>query len=201
MKSKLLKILLVMGAITILGLVAFTIWMRLGEEEARDYSYMDVELGLSDPKINGFTDLRWFSKTQQAEIPENYPLEYSESYALLTDYDLFENWNLEFFREILIANEHYLAATEKAFDRPQFQIDHVINLKTLEEETMPVYLSLRSYVRLRFIEARVLALSGEPDTALARLEDLYDELGKITRSGGGYIGLLTSIASNRILLQ
>lgn len=195
MIKKLLKALLYVCVILVCLLIGLTFWMRAGEEEALDYSFMDIELGPKDPEINGYTHLRQFCEDNHDDFPDNYPVEYSEDYEILVDYNLYENWDLEFFTEILDANADFMAGIEAAFERPTFMAD-----RKFSPETSMWHVSyLRSYVILRKIEARVLHLSGNSEAALARLADLADELTIYTKSGGALIGLLTSVAMNGIL--
>ncbi|PXA05622.1 hypothetical protein DDZ13_01750 [Coraliomargarita sinensis] len=195
MIKKLLKALLYVCLMLACLMTVLVFWMRMGEEEPLDYSPLNFELGPEDPEINGYTYLREFCQDNHDTIPENYPIEYSEDYEIQVDYDRYENWDLEFFKEILEANADFMAGVEAAFERPIFMPD-----REFFPENIAWHVSyLRSYLILRKIESRVLHLSGDSEAALARLADLADELSIHAKSGDALIGLLTNVAMNGIL--
>lgn len=196
MKRIILKLLLALFVAFVLGVPAFIMWMRAGEEAPLDYSALDFELGPQDPEINGYTYLRQFCEEHEADIPENYPVNYMDDYEDWVDYNLYENWDLEFFEEILEKNNAFMAGMEAAFDLPVFMVDQDLN----PDSFLFHFGHMRSYMQLRLLEARVLYLSGQQSEVLHELADLVEELNINMKSGGALIGLLTSVAMNGNLL-
>jgi hypothetical protein len=195
MFKKLLKVLLILCLILACLSPVFVLWMRMGEEDPLDYSPLAFEPGPEDAAINGYTYLREFCQDNTAEIPEDYPYKFAENFEDDIDYNLYYNWDLEFFEKILSDNKDFMAGVERAFDLPQFKDDQEPSPETL----IPHIGQLRSYTSLRLLEARVLFMSGEEGKALARLSDLAAELEVFSQSGGGLIGLLSAIAMNGML--
>lgn len=194
MKRKFIKVLLILVMTILLGVPPMVAWMRAGEEEPLDYSVLNFELGPRDPEVNGYTYLRQFLETHHANIPEDYPVKYSEDYDILVDYNQYDGWDLEFFEQILEMNREFLMGVEAAFELPEFTHDVDFSPDTL----VPVVGQIRSYLKLRQVEARVLCMLGKPEEALMRLADLNEELERLTQSGGALIGILTSVACNGI---
>jgi len=191
MKLNRLKILKGLCLFLPIFVIAVLIWLRTGDEEALDYSSMAVALGPQDAEVNGYTYLHEFSGSNEVSIPETYPYDFEGD----IDYDRFENWDLERFRLIVRDNWNFIQGVEVAFDREEFLVDQEMTFDTI----VPAVGLMRHYLRLRLLEARTFLLTGQSGRALERMQDLTNELERLTRSGGGIIGLLSSIALNEII--
>lgn len=187
-KAKVAKVCLKVAAFLFIAFVIFALWMRGGEEAALDYTSMAYLREPVDADQNGFTYLREFAKTHEAEFPDEYGYE--------IDYSRRENWDQALFTSILDQNREFISGMEAAFDYPYFVHDLELSPETL----IPNVGVLRSYVNLRVLEVRVLQMNDSDSMAFERLMDLKTELDRFVASRpGALIGWLTSNALVGIL--
>ncbi|WP_309386801.1 hypothetical protein [Cerasicoccus frondis] len=181
--------LIAFGLCFLMFIAGFVIWAT-HDDEPLDYSSMDIEIGPKDASINGYTRLQEIGDSLEFDLGvlDDY---YSDEYY---DYSPFaapmETLNIQEIREIVAANLENIRAVDEAFTLEQFYVDDEPNVDTI----IPSVGDLQDYTKVRTMEARLLAIDGDPDAALARLLNLDEQLTRFAQGGGGLVHLLTATA-------
>lgn len=172
----------------IIGLLVLAVFVFGEDEEALDYSPMDVEIGPQDPAINGFSRLYEIAEKRGWDMDQ------------LDDYDLDRHVDLDPFapdakeksptmiRGFIEANQEATDAVNEALAMEVFEFDQPIDSET----TLPQLGLMRNYARTLILKSRLLAAEGKPGEALAMLIENGRRIRQMAEVGGGLVSFLTA---------
>lgn len=158
------------------------------DTKAMDYSSMDVRKGDQDRKTNGYIELRHLAMLYEKEMNAFY--EDTQNSESLVD-------NPALFASIASRQEPILNLISEAFERPQFYFNQSITPET----EIPEVGFMRYYTSASMFKVRHLMMIGKEAEALEQLLLTKKQIEMFSRSGGGLIHLLSTLAYYNIWQQ
>lgn len=155
---------------------------NLTEDDAPiDYSALAFEPGPDDPAVNGFSRLRELDinlDLGRVDTVNRRNNDYAQSDPFFPNEEPLTAEELE---SIANQNAEALTAIREALALDVFRFDEQLDY----DSAYPHALILQEYFTARVLEARLTALQGDPDAALAMLVETAAELRRTMSVGGG----------------
>jgi len=177
---KFLKVFIILVAVCFVLIGGRLYWMAQ-DEPALDYSLMTVELGSSDPEVNGYVRMQTLSDERELVGMEDY-YEWMDGARA--------EWNFEAMAEAVEGNREWMDAMRACFQLDEFRVHENSDLVAF----IPSIGGVRDYVQLRTFEAMLSGVNDSFSSELDQLLVLSNEVEIYAKSSGSLIHLLTSDA-------
>ncbi|GHB90441.1 hypothetical protein [Cerasicoccus arenae] len=186
--------LFVLLACALMLIAGVTIWI-VSDEEPLDYSSMNVEIGPEDAAINGYTKLREVTEGMEWEMGRLEADDWDEWVDINPFYPYEKPLTVDEIQVMLATNQANMDAISDALSMELFLFDQ----EPTYERFIPESKHILSYIEMRALQARIVAIDGNPAGALNSLLETALNVKQFQKAKGGVVNLVIATAAHKIV--